>query len=718
MRNIGKSIIFIVCAFLFFILKGVAQRSIYEPLDLEKVEFSFDDFGTMWTFDAVPLDEYQQQFGFTPDDEWLEHVQQSALQLGNGCSASFVSEDGLIMTNHHCIRGYLSKIQKNDENLYRDGYYAETPEAERQIPNLYADCLISITDVSNEIHQAMENGATDKEKVKLKNEKIEEIVEEYEKETGYTCEVVTLYNGGKYSLYAYKRYEDVRLVMAPDVQIACTGWDWDNFTYPRYELDFAFLRAYDDNGNPVKVKHYFAWNKKGADHGEATFVVGRPGNTDRLLSMRELQYFKEVRHQLILHRFNEIYQAYFTFFEAHPERFSELLSQLLSVANTRKAFAGMLMALNDEYLMTKKQDFEMKLIEKVKNNNELNKKYGSLWDDIDKTINEMSELMKKQYPFYLAKFYQPAYFKTAENLVHYANQIRLPEAERRKPYRKEHIKATEEEIFVETNDKNRELEALLVRSHESFFRKVKGADCEYLKTLYNKKQGKAAFEYFIEATQLDEPAFVEQLLAKGADAILSSNDPLLQYAVDAEKVMRETEEKSEEVQSRLEVLNQKLGYLIYKVYGDKIPPDATSTLRISHGKIKGYEYNGTLAPGKTTYYGLWNRYYSFGGRKYPWGLHERWQKVPDGFDLSTPIAFASTNDIVGGNSGSAIINKNAEVVGLAHDGNLESLAGAFAFLREDNRTVATDSFGLLEALKFVYKTERLMYELQNGKMKK
>jgi len=562
-QNIQHIILLMVLSVFFTNLS--AQKTIYKALDLNKVEFSFEDFGSMWTFDAVPVQKYENRYGFKPNKEWLNDVQKSALQVGSGCSGSFVSANGLIMTNHHCVRGQLKKIEKEGENLMTDGYYAKSLSDERQIPGMYVDQLISITDVTEDILKVIAKAKTDAQKVKAKNEKINEIVEKHEKKTGLTCKVVTLYNGGKYSLYAYKRYNDIRLVMAPDVQIAATGWDWDNFTYPRYELDFAFCRAYDENGKPVKVDNYFTWSKKGASENEAIFIIGRPGNTDRLLSMKELEYYRDVRHPRILNMLNDRYNKYMKIYE--KTQTEKDLVNLFSVSNGRKAYAGMLIGLNDPYIMNKKQDFENKLKAKVKSDEKLNKEYGHIWDDISLVIDK-----------------------------------------------------------IKTNPQDKDLK------------------------------------------------------------------------------------------NSLEVLNQKLGRLIYEAYKDQIPPDATATLRISDGVIKPYEYNGTIAPGKTTYFGLWDRYFSFGQKTYPWGLHDRWKKIPEGLDLSIPIGFASTNDMVGGNSGSAVINKNREVVGLIHDGNLESLAGAFIFLPENNRAVATDSWGLMEALKLVYKTDRLVIELETGKL--
>ena len=696
-----RTVLLLVAAGLFLSSGLYAQRSIYEPLDISKVEYSFDDFGTMWTYDAVPKDVYEKELGFRPTDQWLNDVRQSALELGNGCSASFVSSDGLIMTNHHCVRGMLQSVEQEGENIHKDGFYAENPEDERRIPNLYADRLTEIKDVTNQIHTAMDMGTTDSERVELKNETIIFIQDTYARETGNVCKVITLYNGGKYSLHIYERFEDIRLVMVPDVQIAAAGWDWDNFTYPRYELDFAFLRAYDAEGKPIVTDKFFRYNTKGAEDGEAVFVSGRPGNTDRLVSTRQLEYFRDTRHPIILHRLNEVYGAYFEYFKENPDKQSKLLSRLLSVANGRKAYAGMLMGLKDEYLMAKKYDFEKTLQKKVESSKGLSSEYAGLWDNIAKVIDELAEIENELLVYQMAHYYSSSYQETAQNLIEAALVKDLKPSSRDK-------------VFAEAEEE--ELQKLLLQAHERFLRKTLGEDCKYLQTLYGNKQAEAAVEYFLEHTELDDEAYADALVAKGRAGIESSTDPLVNYAYEEFQRMNKYKDRRKELQDELQVLNQQLGFLIFKVFGDKIPPDATASLRISHGRIKGYEYNGTLAPGKTTYYGLWDRYYSFGETDYPWGLHERWKEVPQGLDLSIDIGFASTNDIVGGNSGSAFINRNAEVVGLVHDGNLESLAGSYAFLRENNRSVATDSHGMIEALRLVYKTKRLVKELETGKM--
>ncbi len=706
---IRKSYLFIIMIFLFTTLQVQAQYSIYEPLIIDEVEFSFEDFGAMWTFDDIPEDYFLEKYGFVPDEEWLANVRLSALQFGRGCSAAFVSGDGLIMTNHHCGRGALHTIQEDGENLLRDGFYAETPEQERKVPGFFVDQLIAIRDVTDDVLSVMETGKTDAEKIDLRDSVIAAIDADYTEETGLECRIVTLYNGGKYSLYAYKRYNDIRLVMSPDFQIAATGWDWDNFTYPRYELDFAFYRAYDDDGNPVKTEHYFSWSNKGAEEGEPIFVVGRPGNTDRLVSMSELKYYRDVTYPITQFRYNEIYKAWFEYFKNHPEQESELLNRVLGTGNGRKSYAGRMLGLNDKYLMAKKQDFENKFRAKVEQDDELNEKYGHLWDSIDKVIGEMSEYTPEFYGYSQWGWRDHYFLGLARRIVSFAETMRTPKEDRDSSYIGKDLQDRIESLLPA--DYDTELQNLMITAHANFLLKTFGKENEVVKNVYNCLSGPEALEYVRNNSIIIDSVKTFELLNKYPEEILNCEDPFIRFIVKTRDRLNEISDKRNEASQTLSVLNQELGRLVFLTYGNKIPPDATSSLRIADGTIAGYEYNGTIAPGKDTYYGLWDRYFSFDQKTYPWGLHERWKIPPAELDLSIPVGFASTNDIVGGNSGSSVINRNREVVGLIHDGNLESLAGHFAYLPENNRAVATDSWGLIEALKYIYHTDRLVEEL-------
>ncbi len=690
-----------------------AQYSLYEQFDPSEVTFASKDFGTMWTFDDIPYKYLEETYSFTPSKEWLEHVRKSALQFGGGCSAAFVSADGLIMTNHHCGRDMLHTIQQEGENLLRDGFYAETMEKERKIKGIYVDQLISIDDVTEIIRNEMTKGDSDDEKVQLKNEKIKEIIEQKGEETGLVCNVVTLYNGGKYSLYCYKRYDDLRLVMAPDFQIAATGWDWDNFTYPRYELDFMFFRAYDVDGNPVVSKDYFPWSKAGAEPGEPIFVIGRPGNTNRLMTVADYDFFRKILYPTLLLNYNEKYKAYFELFESRPEEESKLLNSVMGLGNGRKAFAGRLKGLEDKYLTAKKQQFETHFKGNVFANQPLKNRYGHIWRAIKSAREEQANLFPKYYILMPYQISDIIYFKRVTKILEYARQMKLPVEKRSEAFKEMTLDRFVASIYKA--DEDIEKADKLLRAHANSLIGILGKNDPLAKLLYNGLKGNDAVEYVKENSLLTSEAGIRILLKMKPEEIPESTDPFISYAEKSHKEFNEVNEKYNEVSNTLEILHQELGEAMFEVYGNKLAPDATSTLRISDGTIAPYEYNGTLAPPITTYYGLWDRYYSFGKKTYPWGLHERWKTPPAGLDLRTPVCFASTNDIVGGNSGSSLINRKGEIVGLAHDGNLESLAGHFAFLPEKNRCIATDSRGLIEALKHIWNAKRLVHELTTGK---
>jgi len=533
----------------------------------------------MWTFDFPPLDYFQSEYGFRPTQEWLDNVRMSALRFADYCSASFVSEDGLIMTNHHCGRESVSQVEKEGEDLKKDGFTAMKIEDERKVPGLFVDQLIKIIDVTKEIQSAIDKGKDIEEKDDFKFKKTTEIESRYKEGTSVVCQVVSLYNGGVYSAYVYKRYNDVRLVFAPEDNAGFFGGDPDNFTYPRYTLDCTFFRAYDEAGNPLKAKNFFRWSSNGAAPGEPIFVVGNPGSTSRLLTVSQLEFKRDITDPLILNYINNFVDSLYKVIAANPDKEKELNNELFNYTNSQKVYKGTLKGLNDGVLMARKKDFEKKFIQAVNGNEKLKAKYGNVWNDISELVKQKREIYEKN----------------------------------------------------------------------------KNGD---FRTLYRKLQ---------------------------------------------------------ELGTKEEYYNQILGRAIYDVYGTKIPPDATFTLRISDGVIKSYDYNGTMAPPNTTFYGMLDRYFSF-EKKYPWDLHQRWLNPPAEFDFGTPLNFISTNDIIGGNSGSPMINKNSEIVGLIFDGNIESMPGEFIYSSDVPTTVSVDSRGLLEAINDMYNLKRIGSELVNGKI--
>lgn len=692
-----------------------AQQSIYTPYEKSDVAFEPENFGRMWTFDNFPFGMINETYGTSLNEEWLDDIRLSALQFANGCSGSFVSEDGLIMTNHHCARDGMVSVEKEGEDLLKTGFYAESPEEERKIPNLFVDRLELMKDVTTEVNNAAANAENDNQIIELKNEKIKEIENSMSEETGLVCKVVSLYNGSKLVLYGYKRFNDIRLVMSPEFQIASTGWDWDNFTYPRYELDFMFFRAYE-NDKPVKVNNYFEWSDNGATDEEPIFVVGRPGNTDRQLSSAEWKYYRDTRFKAILLLYNNLYNIYRELYDKYPERESELLNQVMSLGNARKVYAGRIQGLSDENLLSVKEDFENKLKSQIDADSALSAKYGDLFPAIDNVIEELRGYYPEDWGYRLFRNMNPVWFEYAQTVINIARQKKLPESERKEGFSDKEIEEMINSLAEQEIDE--EFNHLLLEGHADYLYYTLGKDHPVYKNLYGGIKGYDAAEYALGHSYLSTPDNIRSFAGDESDVILSEKDPFVNFTLKSEKMSKENGEKIKEAFNTLQVLNGRLGQLISDVYSEQLPPDATLTLRITDGKIKGYEYNGTIAPGHTTFFGMFDRFNSFNGKTYPWGLPEKWKNIPEDFDLSTPLNIASTNDIVGGNSGSAVVNANGEVVGLTFDGNMESLWGDYLFLPSKNRAISVDSRGLISALEHVYKSDRLVKELKEGKMVK
>lgn len=682
-------------------------------INLDTVKAGKFDTGTMWTFDFPPKDYFSQTYDFTPSDEWFDHVRLAALKFATYCSASFVSGDGLVMTNNHCSRENILKVQKEGEELNETGFWAESLDDERKVPGLFVDQLVLIKDVTNEVQNAIDRGSTEEEKVKNESDIIFEIQTRESDSTGLKVKVTKLFHGGKYSLYGYKTYKDVRLVFTPEHQMGYFGGDPDNFTYPRYNLDCTFYRVYDEDGKPLKTDHYFKWSSNGAMLGEPVFVVGNPGTTNRLLTVSQLEFLRDIQYPRTVELLKNLERSYYEMVDKSPEKKEKFMNRALGFSNSRKAIGGMVDGLRDPILMQKKKDFEKKFKQSVQANPRLNAKYGNLWDKISKVISESRFISNELYALSLSPLRTSEYFYIAQDLVNLAKQMQLPNEQRKSEYQAEVLDSTIASIFPEDLNVDLSKELLLIQIDMSY--NYLGEDYPLLKKITNGKRGLGAVNYMLNNSSVTSAEKVKELANKGADAILSSDDPFIYFIVNSKARRDELSQKMALLNKQEEAYNQDLGRALFEVYGTSIPPDATFTLRISDGVVKGYDYNATEAPAFTTYYGMYDRYYSF-DKKFPWSLPERWQNPPSDFDLGTPFNFVSTNDIIGGNSGSPIINRNAEIVGLAFDGNIESLPGNFIYTPEKNRCVGVHSSGMIEAIRDLYKATRLSDELLSGKM--
>ncbi len=697
----------------------VTRSSFHTYFNPDTVKAGRFDNGKMWTFDNPPTEYFKTAYDFSPDSAWFAKTRLSALRLP-GCTASFISSDGLVLTNHHCARYALDKVNKPGEDLPDSGFYAPTLADERQVEGMYADQLVLIKDVTTEVQKAFETGATAEERVANGNAEIrrmqKEYWEKYKQETpadSMIFQVVRFYNGAKYSLYGYHRYTDVRLVFAPQMIVAYFGGDYDNFTYPRYDLDCAMFRIYGSDGKPIHSPDYFKWSKDGAHEGEPVFVIGNPGRTSRLLSVAELKFMRDYLYPYYLQYLDNLAGVYTKYIADHPDKKLEYQTRLFGISNSQKAITGYLGGLRDAYLMARKNAFEKDFMAKVAANPTLEQKYGSVWKDLSKIESEKGAIFSQMMAYDAFGRGSSSYFGLAGKLIRYAEEMRLPEDKRPPNMRGAQLDSFKVKFFPK--DFNKDLETGILGSQLSMMQSAFGTTNEAFNVLIEGRTPENAAGYLAGKSSLGDSAAVVAMLNGSPDAILNSSDPFIAYVRATQVKAMQMEQDYGKLSAEETSDNILLGRALYDVYGSEIPPDATFTLRIADGVVKGYPYNGTIAPPHTTFYGMYNRYYSF-GKKYPWSLPSEWQNPPADFNLSTPLDFVATNDIIGGNSGSAVINENRHLVGLIFDGNIESLPGDFIYVPTVNRSVAVSSMAIPEALKYIYHADRIVNEIQTGKI--
>lgn len=656
--------------------------SAQQTTDIDNVQPGRFDQGKMWTFENPPVEYFQEAYGFTPTQEWMDDIRKSALRFASWCSGSFISANGLIMTNHHCSRSVVVSVMNEDENFDEDGFYATTIEEERRVPDLFVDQLVMIADITEEVA---------KSKLPI-DSALNSLTKQYAEKEGWTgleLETRTFYSGGKYSLYGFKRYEDVRLVLYPEVALGYFGGDPDNFTYPRYNLDFTFFRAYDEEGKPLKPKNYFKFNARGAEENEPVFVIGNPGSTGRYLTMAQLHLQRDVTAPAIIslleHRKEILLKAAESTEDVYVK--DSITNLAFSLSNSEKAYKGRLKGLNDPYLMTKKLKKEKELRKKVNSENDP-------WIEIEENTKKISDYYAE------AVFLSPDPIRGKTNLIiHLLNGYKQALESKNE----DAINASKDKLIELVNDFDVDLEkelfaALLMELKEH------SAQNYIVELLDNMDARSKAGMIISESIILNEPDKFFKLKVNKL-----SKEPLIAFAEIFPKRRQEAVTILSQVNAENKELESQVMTISFEASGLSSPPDATFSLRLADGVVKGYEYNGTSAPYKTTYFGLYDRYYS-NDQQYPWNLPEKWEN-PSIDLLKSPLNFVSTNDIIGGNSGSPIINQNAEVVGLVFDGNIESLPGYFIFDQQYNRTVSVHSGGIAAALKYVYKAERLLPEL-------
>lgn len=660
------------------------------------------DLGKMWTFDNPPTDYFKKTYNFSADEKWFDEARLAALRFADYCSASFVSANGLVMTNHHCARESGTGVARKGEDLNATGFFAKTPAEERKVDGLFVDQLVKIEDITKRVQDAMNGAGSEQAQLQAREQVFSTIKQEYGQKEGWKgleLQTINFYNGGRYSLYGFKRYTDVRLVFMPELQLGFFGGDYDNFTYPRYALDCSFFRVYD-NGKPLHTTHFFKFNPDGIRDGEPIFVIGNPGHTERLKTVAELEFDRDLQTpatiQLLKNR-----SAALQNYNATAKNDS-VLNEIFSYENSLKAYGGQLEGLRDASLLSRKAVFEkqFKAAAQAKN---LSPELLKTWDEIAANTAQLRSIFKD------ANYLAPSE-RTMGELLTFANIVtQYSELLATRPQDAERARS----LMVVPTVKSMPLEEAYLAAHLAEAQAALGNGDPYVKAALTGPDGKSrtpkeAAIYLVKNTRLTDPAFVNELATR-PNAASASNDPMLALARIGFPRYITAARQARQLSQRQEVLRGQLGRMLYDVYGAAVPPDATFSLRINDGIVKSYAYNGTVAPINTTFAGLYDRNYSFKD-KFPWSLPTRWKNPPMAL-LKEPMCFISTNDIIGGNSGSPMINKNREAVGLAFDGNMESLPGEFIFVPDANRTISVHTGGIIAAMRYIYKADRLINEL-------
>ncbi|MEJ2319872.1 MAG: S46 family peptidase [Gemmatimonadales bacterium] len=682
-------------------------------IDVDTVRAGRFDNGRMWTFEYPPLSYLRETYDFAPDSAWFQRARLGALRIPS-CSASFVSPEGLVATNHHCAREHVSAVTREGETLLDDGFLAKTLEDERPVEGFEADRLVAIRDVTDEIQDAMAGIESDAERAEARQTKLEEvearILEEFGGEGGgYAVEMISLYNGGRYSAYVFRRYTDVRLVMAPELKMGFFGGDPDNFTYPRYALDFSFFRVYED-GKPLDTSDaFFPWSEEGVREGELIFVVGNPGSTSRIQTVAELEFRRDVSDRAVLEFINRRIEALQEYYEMDPETAEalDIRNDIFSLLNSQKAYTGIIAGLYDPVILAKRRDAEKNFQSALEADSALAAQYGGLTARMAE-IQADKRAIASGYGAFLG-LESPEYGSAPLVRALWAFQYLVAQQRGTAPDQIEELRSE----LLGVPQQPPELEEILIEARLNDLIASYGESNEVVQRLLGGRTPEGAATVVVSSSVLADSAATADAVTNGT---LSMSDPAIQMFTSMLGEFAPFQQRLSEISPVEEEITVALGRARFEVYGSAVPPDATFSLRIADGLVAPYEYNGTIAPVHTTFFGLYDRYYSYGegAGEGEWDLPERWIDPPDSFDLATSLNFVSTADIVGGNSGSPVLNRNLEVVGLAFDGNIESLSGEYIFLTDRPRTVAVDSRGILEAMRVMYGADRLVEELRAG----
>ena len=686
-------------------------RPLVYGVDLDTVRAGRFDQGKMWTFESPPRAWLAEAHGLEPDDAWFEKARLGALRIPS-CSASFVSPHGLVLTNHHCARSFVSQVSDDGEALLDDGLVTEGLTDERPVEDFEADRLVEIVDVTAEVNAALDSLApetrTEAREALLEEIRERVLAERGGEESGHVVEMISLYDGGRTSAYVFRRYTHARLVMAPELQIGFFGGDADNFTYPRYNLDFAFVRIVEEDGTPIESGTWFAVDDDGLRAGDPVFIVGNPGTTNRLQTVAELEFRRDVSDLGVIRLLRTRMAVLESFIEAHPAEAEahDLRNTYFSLENSLKAYEGQVAGLRDPVILARRLDTERSFQAAIEADSARAERYGTL-------IEEMAALQDRKradsggFGAFLAMTSPDLASATLHRAllafqILSARQGGAPAAA---------VEGLLEQLRA-VPDQPAELDRALAAARFRDFAASYGEGSALANAVLGGQTAETRAAEVVAGSLLRDSARAVAAIEGGT---LGLTDPAIGVVRAYLPAFIGFQQVVSAVFPEEERIAAELGRARFEVYGTAVPPDATFSLRIADGVVAGYPYNGTEAPPFTTMFGLYDRHYSHFGEE-AWALPPRWIDARASLDLATPMNFVSTADIIGGNSGSPVLDAELEVVGVVFDGNIESLPGEYIYLPERNRSVSVDIRAILEALDVVYDMDRLVLELTTGEL--
>ena len=660
----------------------------------------------MWTFNNFPRQLVQQRYGFLPTDTWLDHIRLSSVRFNNGGSGSFVSPEGLVMTNHHVGSECIQELSTAGSDYMANGFYAPTRDKESKCPSLELNVLMSIEDATSTVNAGTMPQMDAAARLTTQRGAMSRLEKECAEKTGLRCDVVTLYEGGVFSLYRYKKYTDVRLVFAPESEIAFYGGDPDNFTYPRYDLDIAFFRVYENN-QPAKIADYLIWNTTDPKENDLVFVSGNPGSTNRQNTMAQLEFLRDVQHPAIL-QFLQVRLKLLRDFSARgPEQARVARDTIFSYENSLKVYIYRLAALRDPDFMARRAAVENSLRDAVAASPNMQQEYGGAWSAIAVAQKTYADFFAENRTLRNA-LSQSRLYGLAIDLVRLTAELAKPNAERLREYRDSNLESLKQDLFSEA-PVYPDMEAVLLAQAFTEISAALGPDAPLVQQILAGRTPAQAAAECVNGTRLASAAERRKLFDGGKAAIDSSSDTMILLARLVDPRSRQLRTRFEnEVQAVERANGTLLAKALFAVKGTSVYPEATFTLRLSFGAVRGYTDEGRPRRWYTTLAGA----YELNVGISPYNLPKRWLDNKKAVNLDTPYNFVSTPDITGGNSGSPIVNQRGELVGIVFDGNIQSIASDFLYTDTQARTVSVHAAGIVETLRKIYGADALARELK------